>query len=129
MLVWQAGAIQPLVAMLYSDVREAQVRECTSCVMAMPGLGLRSLCQWRRVTDSVVCHAQLSAAGALQNLCVNASNKKTVAAAGGVEALMSVVCSILCAFCHVCWSFGHTVPGGASPQTVDLGPSRRIGGK
>ncbi len=31
---------------------------------------------------------QLSAAGALQNLCVNASNKKTVAAAGGVEALM-----------------------------------------
>ena len=53
----QAGAIQPLVAMLYSDVREAQ----------------------------------LSAAGALQNLCVNASNKKTVAAAGGVEALMMLL--------------------------------------
>jgi len=34
-------------------------------------------------------HAQQ--AGALQNLCVNAANKKTVAAAGGVEALMMLL--------------------------------------
>ena len=40
---------------------------------------------------SDVREAQLSAAGALQNLCVNASNKKTVAAAGGVEALMMLL--------------------------------------
>jgi hypothetical protein len=40
---------------------------------------------------SDVREAQLSAAGALANLCVNASNKKTVAAAGGVEALVMLL--------------------------------------
>jgi hypothetical protein len=140
-LVWilQAGAIQPLVAMLYSDVREAQLsaagalqvsatlgsslnmrilmqqvhtfitHTCRHSVLTVhEGCGSCVACHINRCQSSIDhnnrCQSSIGTSKHdcvyrnthhvscyVQNLCVNVANKKTVASAGGIEALMMLL--------------------------------------